>query len=174
MTNEEYDERIRERWRAGETWRKLSRAAYRRTVEEVRTIVLSTGVRLHEIPPGKAETGGVVVPRWTDADDRELARLYVARMPIDEIAERMGRTTGHVRSRVQIWAKRMMAGLEIVGVRADKPTRKQPRPVRPCMTCGSPFESDGPHNRVCAGCKTGQLSPFGGLASRETAGVRAG
>ncbi|MDP2207042.1 MAG: hypothetical protein Q8K65_12140 [Alphaproteobacteria bacterium] len=32
------------------------------------------------------------------------------------------------------------------------------RPVRrSCLSCGNSFASEGPHNRVCAGCKTGKV-----------------
>jgi hypothetical protein len=35
----------------------------------------------------------------------------------------------------------------------SKPRPAQPTKRRPCMTCGSTFTSEGPHNRVCTPCK---------------------
>jgi len=34
--------------------------------------------------------------------------------------------------------------------------------VRPCMTCGQRFRSEGPHNRLCSGCnaRAGGFDPM--------------
>ena len=31
--------------------------------------------------------------------------------------------------------------------------RSSQRTMRPCISCGRPFESSGPHNRMCPRCK---------------------
>ena len=44
------------------------------------------------------------------------------------------------------------------GTRTELKTHKSrkavTKDVRKCMTCGSPFLSSGPHNRICTECKT--------------------
>jgi hypothetical protein len=37
---------------------------------------------------------------------------------------------------------------------------RQAKTQRPCMCCGTPFESAGPHNRLCYRCRTKESSPF--------------
>lgn len=37
---------------------------------------------------------------------------------------------------------------------------KANRKVRPCITCREAFASDGPHNQMCAGCRTRSDNPF--------------
>ena len=40
---------------------------------------------------------------------------------------------------------------------------EQPRSqakVRPCLSCRAPFESEGPGNRMCALCRTRDVSPY--------------
>lgn len=32
--------------------------------------------------------------------------------------------------------------------------------VRPCLSCRAPFESEGPGNRMCALCRTRDVSPY--------------
>ncbi len=32
--------------------------------------------------------------------------------------------------------------------------------TRPCLPCRKPFESEGPHNRLCGPCAKLSLSPF--------------
>lgn len=32
--------------------------------------------------------------------------------------------------------------------------------VRPCLTCGKPFPSEGPGNRMCNPCRQRDASPF--------------
>lgn len=34
------------------------------------------------------------------------------------------------------------------------------RSRRPCLTCGAPFVSEGPHNRMCEDCRH-RATPFG-------------
>lgn len=33
---------------------------------------------------------------------------------------------------------------------------------RPCLTCGRPFDSEGPHNRMCNECRRRASSPVWG------------
>lgn len=40
---------------------------------------------------------------------------------------------------------------------ADALRRKAMARVRACLTCGSKFASDGPHNRMCAACRKKSL-----------------
>lgn len=39
---------------------------------------------------------------------------------------------------------------EALGIRL----RSSQRTIRPCISCGRPFESSGPHNRMCPRCKS--------------------
>lgn len=32
--------------------------------------------------------------------------------------------------------------------------------LRPCLCCRQPFESEGPGNRMCSGCRTKSVSPY--------------
>ncbi len=45
---------------------------------------------------------------------------------------------------------------------ADRLERKARIRRRPCLTCGSQFDSDGPHNRMCPACR--QQSLYDGAA----------
>lgn len=46
-------------------------------------------------------------------------------------------------------------------IQPHKPKLK-PKSVRKCMCCQHPFQSEGPHHRLCSRCrkKPGELSPF--------------
>lgn len=45
---------------------------------------------------------------------------------------------------------------------ADRLERKARTTRRPCLTCTAPFDSDGPHNRMCPACR--QQSFYDGAA----------
>ena len=40
-----------------------------------------------------------------------------------------------------------------VELRCEELARAARRKRRPCITCGKPFLSDGPHHRMCKGCR---------------------
>lgn len=42
------------------------------------------------------------------------------------------------------------------GVKYGKPAEQE----RPCLRCRKPFMSYGPGNRLCADCRTRDVSPF--------------
>ncbi|USA39884.1 hypothetical protein NCF86_01595 [Pelagerythrobacter marinus] len=44
-------------------------------------------------------------------------------------------------------------------VRGTGLVREAVEPI-PCLTCRKPFESVGPHNRMCHSCRTAGVSPF--------------
>jgi hypothetical protein len=41
-----------------------------------------------------------------------------------------------------------------------KPRRRKGHQERKCMTCGTTFMSEGPHNRMCNACRQKSASPF--------------
>ncbi|MDP2737517.1 MAG: hypothetical protein Q8O82_02135 [Pseudorhodobacter sp.] len=41
-----------------------------------------------------------------------------------------------------------------LGQLADRNEQAAARKTRACLCCGSPFMSEGNHNRLCAGCRT--------------------
>ncbi len=53
----------------------------------------------------------------------------------------------------------------------SKVTKLPSNPTKPrrCLTCGSDFPSEGPHNRICRKCKSSKLWRDGEV---RTVGVR--
>ncbi|KHQ50315.1 hypothetical protein [Mameliella alba] len=45
-------------------------------------------------------------------------------------------------------------------IRLDKIRRRAASKVRPCLSCGTRFASEGPHNRLCTPCRRADLSPW--------------
>ena len=70
------------------------------------------------------------------------ARTVVGGGPIYEIVGPDGRVRGRSSSR------------ELAEARADAMAKVAASKVRPCLTCRAPFRSEGPHNRMCPGCRT--------------------
>ena len=55
------------------------------------------------------------------------------------------------------------AGLTHMGrKRRDVHGEPMPTEARPCLRCRKPFESEGPHNRLCGSCsnRAGDVSPY--------------
>ena len=46
------------------------------------------------------------------------------------------------------WTARVRAFAPVPPARSPRAARR-----RPCITCGAPFDSEGPHNRMCDACR---------------------
>jgi hypothetical protein len=53
---------------------------------------------------------------------------------------------------------------------------RRPTTTKPCMTCGEPIQSEGPHHRRCAACFGLDVSPYtpdpGGSTGRRVRALR--
>lgn len=103
------------------------------------------------------------IPRnaWSEAQINLLVRLW-GTVPVADIAERLGRNPNSV----AIKASRL--GLPPLAQRKALKTLRGANPkarVRPCLSCQTPFFSEGPHNRICEKCKDAEIWRTGGGAS---------
>ncbi len=80
--------------------------------------------------------------RWSAAEDEEVRRQLAAGQSPCAIARGMGRSESSVYRRIEVLS------------RATSPGR------RPCLCCGTPFNSEGAHNRLCGRCRTREKTPF--------------
>lgn len=124
------------------------------------------------------EGGGGVVsrgPAWTKEADAQLIAMMRAGIPPREIAEEIDRTPVAIQSRCsQLRRQGIDIPHAVTGAAAkayERPTPESPSPHakpkprrgrtrRPCMCCGAPFDSEGPHNRMCGRCRTCSAGPF--------------
>lgn len=84
--------------------------------------------------------GGTV---WTAEELAALGRMTAAGLTLAEIAAALGRTADSVRGR-----------LRTQGTGWVRATAGDERAERPCLRCRRTFRSEGPHNRVCPGCRS--------------------
>lgn len=83
---------------------------------------------------------------WTPEELQRLRELWPDNPDRRVIADLMGRSLSSI-----------LAKASIMGLPSEVKLRKNPlmkTSVRPCMTCGKDFVSEGIHNRVCGGCKS--------------------
>lgn len=85
---------------------------------------------------------------WTAARVAALVDGYAA-----------GLTPAKLAREVRVPESAVRDKLKRLGLRLRSRARRR----LPCLTCGSPFPSAGPGNRVCEACKTSDL--FRGLAA---------
>lgn len=83
-----------------------------------------------------------------------LRRMREQNYSLARIAVRVGHSVNACQIKVYKlglykWPPRAVAGAVV----ADKTKR-------PCLRCRAPFRSEGPHNRMCAKCRTVSVSPF--------------
>ena len=76
-------------------------------------------------------------------------------MATPEIVERT--TTKQLSDVHEAWARRV-GWRRSYSYNAKPETR--PTTLRPCMTCGETFESQGNHNRMCRRCRAMRVSPM--------------
>lgn len=94
---------------------------------------------------------------WSKKLDVVLRRYVAQGLTDREIARHLG----HGDAPWRILQRRQQLGLAKRAPRArrtvemQKPERaaKPGRILRPCLKCGNPFESEGPHNRLCGNCR---------------------
>jgi hypothetical protein len=94
---------------------------------------------------------------WPKKHDVALRR-YVAQGLTDYAIARL---LGHGAAHWRILKRRQQLGLAKRASRARRPM-EVPRPapaakpghtLRPCLKCSNPFNSEGPHNRLCGNCR---------------------
>lgn len=76
---------------------------------------------------------------WTPEEDAELKALRLSGLGQQQIARQMGRAVSSVYARLA-W--------------------QQKKKLRPCMSCGKDFSSEGSHNRLCNTCRNKRFSPY--------------
>ena len=88
-----------------------------------------------------------------------------ARRPLDALCRRYGRRPGRIAAAVETLAGeaggaalRGLRGLAAAACARPAPPPGAPRRAararrRPCLCCGAPFRSEGPHNRLCDPCR---------------------
>lgn len=80
---------------------------------------------------------------WTKEEEQRLLVLATHRLSHAEIAAKLNRTTDAVTLRLSL--------LRRGGVDTKKSENEGRR--RPCLCCKQPFNSRGPHNRLCKECR---------------------
>lgn len=64
---------------------------------------------------------------------------------------------------------RALTQRDILQAEADRRAKRMPRP---CLCCGTPFDSEGIHNRLCKRCATRDDSGSMAIPARSTAKIR--
>ncbi len=109
---------------------------------------------------------------WTDTEGRLLRDLFASGASNAEIAARLGRSEAAIRvkaSELRLTRTWKMHAPPLQWPPAPAPAdtpppsywhpppaTRQPNPAtkeRGCMTCQKPFQSAGPHNRLCGSCR---------------------
>lgn len=86
---------------------------------------------------------------WTAAEDATLRELLAKGVTNAAIARKIGRPESSIYSRTQVFANQALPPVE----KASKATPRPAKTERPCMCCGNPFQSEGPHHRLCSECR---------------------
>lgn len=90
-----------------------------------------------------ARFGGYSGPTtWSKEDTRQLEIMVSEGKTSRQIADALGRSEASANRRIDNLSE----------------TRKTAK--RPCLCCGKAFNSEGPHNRLCATCRTRTTSPY--------------
>jgi len=90
------------------------------------------------------------------------ARAALGPGPSRELMERVRR------GQIVFHPPLQVSGREVRAERSQPPPRRKPvkyvnregATLRPCLCCRQPFESSGPGNRMCEGCRGRNVSPF--------------
>jgi hypothetical protein len=92
---------------------------------------------------------------WSAADDALLTDALALGFTAPDIAVLMGRSAGAVRLRRDKLAR-------LAQDAAEESRRAARVKLRNCLRCCDPFESEGPHNRLCDLCRAGvaDVSPM--------------
>lgn len=108
-----------------------------------------------KIPPQPASIPADVAHAWTPAEDTVLTGLHaLGRHPVT-IANLLYRTVRDVERRLQQLGQCSPQEEKSNPEEKHKPEQPQaPGPkIRPCISCRNPFNSLGPHNRMCDRCR---------------------
>lgn len=87
---------------------------------------------------------------WTAAEDATLRDLLAKGVTNAAIARKIGRPESSVYSRTEVLASQARPAEKKAGT---KVIPQQVKTERPCMCCGHPFQSEGPHHRLCSECR---------------------
>lgn len=85
---------------------------------------------------------------WTKEEEQRLLVLVTHRLSYAEIGAKLNRTAVAVELRHKLLSRGVV----------DSKKREGQR--RPCLNCRQPFNSEGPHNRLCKNCRGISVSPF--------------
>lgn len=102
-----------------------------------------------------SEATGVVAGKsarpggWTDEETRRLIRMWSTSTNA-EIAKALGRNE----NAIAIKGSRLKLPRKDVAARMVGSAKKNCK-LRECLTCRTPFYSEGVHNRICDPCKEG-------------------
>lgn len=80
---------------------------------------------------------------YSPDEDRRLLEGRAQGLTLQQLGEQLGRSAHAIVNRLQI------LGDATLSYRL-KPYAKT---TRPCLCCGRPFASEGPHNRLCGRCR---------------------
>lgn len=153
----------RERWIEGWTYNRIMSAHKNdMTREDVRKMILDTGIRIDQMPKdcGRRKNQGHDV--WQDHEVEHLKRLRANGVNYHQCGEALNRSESAVRAKCALLRRK--AEDEALGL------RKNEAATRTCLSCLQPFASQHRHNRICEACKGHEK--FGGVATIATAGVR--
>lgn len=98
---------------------------------------------------------------WSAAEVARLRALVAEGRPKRDIAARLGRAPSSVEGKLYslgLSIRRRGAALP-APARPSLPPKKG-RVTRPCLCCGRPFPSAGPHNRLCESCRKREPDPL--------------
>lgn len=100
--------------------------------------------------------------QWTPEEDAALLAALANGTAIRDVADALDRAISSTHNRIALLR---VKGVELPRLAATRPAAP-PSPIqpaapmpspkskrRPCLCCGRPFASEGPHNRLCKNCR---------------------
>ena len=114
--------------------------------------------------------GGIgMVPSWT-AQDLQLKSMWESGDPPQKIADVLGRSVAAVMTRAarlglprrfapgrkplpKVPGERIVTRTRMAAMAITRPDKQVVTSLRVCLMCLSKFQSAGPHNRICGGCR---------------------
>ncbi len=95
---------------------------------------------------------------WSPAEDAELLELRRKQLTLAQIAKLMDRSYESCKARV---AELRKSGVVVApDANHRKAKLRHTTTQRKCLCCGRLFPSEGPHNRLCTGCRSKSCSPY--------------
>lgn len=89
--------------------------------------------------------------RYTPHDIRRLRAMREAGKGFHEIGRALSRSPGSCQATASQYGIYLQKTIK---------ARRRGRKYIPCLKCRNPFESEGPHNRLCESCRHVSPSPF--------------